>query len=248
MSITSAVLESPPLLLALLPLLPQAVMLRSVTTDIAKAINAGTLTLASKTLAEQTAAADAKVTSYKADLEAGYWVVLVRGTVKVYNPMLVGVYYNPEGSGDDNAIVTNVAEVNANNNWTLTTTNAYAKSTEPTIEKTASVQTQNVGGTVDFIIETQIPSYSAEYTAATFEVKDTLTNLTLNADTLTVLAGGVDVTDEATVCTITGDAAGSTTFTVAFDSDWLLDTANNDGKNISKDGKGLYWFSSRNFL
>ena len=44
--------------------------------------------------------ADGKgLASFTADLEPGYWMVLVNGTVdEVYNPMLVGIAYSKSGS------------------------------------------------------------------------------------------------------------------------------------------------------
>lgn len=51
--------------------------------------------------------------NFTAQLEPGYWVVIVSGTVEeVYNPMLVGVYYSKNGS--DNTMTS--APVNANSN------------------------------------------------------------------------------------------------------------------------------------
>ena len=57
--------------------------------------------------------------SYTADLNAGYWIVLVTGTdiVEVYNPMLMGVYYSVSGS--DNTMTSQPIDANAN--WTLVT-------------------------------------------------------------------------------------------------------------------------------
>ena len=57
-----------------------------------------------------------KYTDFTADLNAGYWLVIVSYTVdEVYNPMLVGVYYSANGS--DNTMTSNL--VNADSNWTL---------------------------------------------------------------------------------------------------------------------------------
>ena len=62
---------------------------------------------------------------YTAELNAGYWIVLVTGTdiVEVYNPMLMGVYYSVSGS--DNTMTSQPIDANAN--WTLVTENAYEK-------------------------------------------------------------------------------------------------------------------------
>ncbi|MBQ8803194.1 MAG: isopeptide-forming domain-containing fimbrial protein [Tyzzerella sp.] len=205
-------------------------------TDIAAKINAGTLVLANSVELDETEST-ADVTSYTANLTAGYWVVLVRGTVHVYNPMLVGVYYKTDESGDDNSLVPDV-EVDATDHWTLVTNNAYAKSSEPSIEKTASVQTQHVGETVDFTITTTIPDYSEEYDSAVFTVTDKLTHLVLTTGEITVSIDGEEVTNPNGIFKITGNTKDSTTFTIAFEKDWLLereadsDIAANAGKSI----------------
>lgn len=64
-------------------------------TAIAKQIASGAVTLTSKTMTGAAVADDEKYTDFTADLNAGYWLVIVSGTVdEVYNPMLVGVYYS----------------------------------------------------------------------------------------------------------------------------------------------------------
>ncbi|MCF2680622.1 isopeptide-forming domain-containing fimbrial protein [Faecalicatena contorta] len=139
--------------------------------------------------------------TYTADLNAGYWIVLVRGTVEeVYNPMLVGVYYSKSGS--DNTMSSDA--VDANSNWELVTSNAYAKSTKPTVDKKIVNSDGNdngnsvaIGDTVNFEIDTAIPSYSKEYTTVLVQVKDELSEgLTLKADSVTVdgLTKGTDYT------------------------------------------------------
>ena len=107
-------------------------------TTIAKQIASGAVTLTSKTMTGAAVADDVKYTDFTADLNAGYWLVIVSGTVdEVYNPMLVGVYYSANGS--DNTMTSN--PVNADSNWTLKTSNAYAKSTTPSIKKVGVCET-----------------------------------------------------------------------------------------------------------
>mgnify|MGYP000837647314 CR=1 FL=1 len=113
---------------------------------------------------------DVKYTDFTADLNAGYWLVIVSGTVdEEYNPMLVGVYYSANGS--DNTMTSN--PVNADSNWTLETSIAYAKSTTPSIKKeivdgeTAKGNDVAIGDTVNFKITTTIPSYSKQYDTVT---------------------------------------------------------------------------------
>lgn len=108
-------------------------------------------------------------------LEAGTWMLLVTGSDlnKVYNPMIVSVYYTESGS--DNEM--NSLPVDANSNWMLTTNGAYAKSSEIPVDKTLSNEDVDaeVGETVTFTIKTTIPSYSAD-SVAKFDVIDKIEN------------------------------------------------------------------------
>ena len=127
------------------------------------------------------------LTTYTAALGAGYWVVVVEGSKiqEVYNPMLVGIYYSVEGSGDNNTLVNGT--VDANTNWSLNSTPAYAKSEQPTIDKKITGSTGKdtsdgnesgndvaIGDTVNFQIDTKIPSYSKSYTEVMVKITDTM--------------------------------------------------------------------------
>ena len=135
-------------------------------------------------------------TEYTAELNAGYWVVIVSGTVEeVYNPMLVGVYYSENGS--DNTMTSNPVDANAK--WTLETLNAYAKSTKPSIDKKivgGEAEKHNdvaVGDTVKYQITTAIPSYSKQYSEVTVKITDTLSaGLTLNVDSIKINGAAVN--------------------------------------------------------
>lgn len=116
-------------------------------------------------------------------LEAGTWMILVTppatNAVKVYNPMIVSVFYTltESGSNGDPA----GGSVDANDKWELTTTNAYAKSSEIPFDKSLknpAVDTEvKVGQSVDYVITTTIPSYSKEYyTDVTFGIQDKIIN------------------------------------------------------------------------
>ncbi|MGN0399719.1 MAG: isopeptide-forming domain-containing fimbrial protein [Blautia sp.] len=169
--------------------------------------------------------------SFTASLNPGYWMVLVTGEAnEVYNPMLVGVYYSVSGS--DNTMESE--PVDANSNWTLETKDAYAKSTEPAINKTiVGGETSKgndvaIGDTVNFQIATAIPSYSEQYTSVEVKISDTLSaGLTLNQDSVTVKVGENVVEAGADTYTITKSISG---FTIEFVSDYAL--ANN-GKNVN---------------
>ncbi|MCI8506241.1 MAG: isopeptide-forming domain-containing fimbrial protein [Lachnospiraceae bacterium] len=127
------------------------------------------------------------LTTYTGELGAGYWIVVVTGSAiqEVYNPMLVGIYYSVKGSGDNNALVQGI--VDANSDWSLNSQPAYAKSEQPTLDKKITGSTGKdtsdgnesgndvaIGDTVNFEIDTKIPSYSASYTKVTVKITDTL--------------------------------------------------------------------------
>lgn len=130
---------------------------------------------------------------FTADLEAGYWIVLVTGTVdEVYNPMLVGVYYSVGGS--DNTMIP--GSVDANTDWSLVTEGAYAKSTKPSIDKVVETPSDTgndsgeavaIGDTVEFSIATAIPSYSEQYDEVEVIISDELSSgLTLKPESIVV--------------------------------------------------------------
>lgn len=174
-------------------------------TAIAKQIASGAVTLTSKTMTGAAVADDVKYTDFTADLNAGYWLVIVSGTVdEVYNPMLVGVYYSANGS--DNTMTSN--PVNADSNWTLETSIAYAKSTTPSIKKeivggeTAKGNDVAIGDTVNFKITTTIPSYSKQYDTVTVTISDTMSaGLTLDKNSIKINGAAIsaDMIDTANV-------------------------------------------------
>lgn len=188
-------------------------------TAIAKQIASGAVTLTSKTMTGAAVADDVKYTDFTADLNAGYWLVIVSGTVdEVYNPMLVGVYYSANGS--DNTMTSN--PVNADSNWTLETSNAYAKSTTPSIKKeivggeTAKGNDVAIGDTVDFKITTAIPSYSKQYDTVTVAISDTMSaGLTLDKNSIKIngadisadMIEKVETTDHGFTLTVKSDYA-----------------------------------------
>ena len=191
-------------------------------TAIATDIQNGDVTLTSVTMTEGTAVDG--LAPYTADLNAGYWVVLVTGTdiVEVYNPMLVGVYYSVSGS--DNTMAS--GPVDANSNWNLVTKDAYAKSTKPVIEKTVGANQNDVaiGDDVNFTITTAIPSYSKQYTSVKVVISDTLSEgLTLDIGSIEITVGGETYTPGAAL------EATTSGFTLTFPSDYAL---SNGGKSV----------------
>lgn len=163
--------------------------------------------------------------TYTADVTPGYWVILVTGSNNtVYNPMLAGLYYSKGGSDatmDGNP-------VDASSNWVVNDELVYAKSSDVPLTKeivdpgSGNVKGDDVafGDTVTFRVTTKIPSYSAEYTSATFTIKDILsTGLTFTDDLQAALQAELD----------TAYGSGNTTVTIAgqnlsieFDSDYIL--------------------------
>lgn len=139
-------------------------------------------TLPSKTM---TTNATEGLGTFTADLEAGYWLILVTGDAthdikEVYNPMLLGVYYNVSGSVD----TLYPDPVNANDNWVVDSNIVYAKSSDIPFTKTANAVTADLGDTIKYEIVTTIPYYSDEYdtNSLQFVVNDSLTNLELKVD------------------------------------------------------------------
>ena len=165
--------------------------------------------------------------TFSADLNAGYWIVLVTGTIEeVYNPMLIGVYYSVGGS--DNTMTGGT--VDANSNWTLETVNAYAKSTDPSISKAivnsgsgnANGDDAAIGDVVEFRIETAIPSYSAQYRSVLVRITDTLSaGLELDASSIVITAGGAPLAPAN--YTLTSTLGG---FVLTIDSDYALANGN----------------------
>ncbi len=128
----------------------------------------------------------------KEALEVGTWLLLVSGGTKVYNPMVVSVYY----ATDDGTVTGGLLNA-GDKEWDLVGGVAYAKETDITIDKVANKDTaatnddkENVDKVVTYTITGVIPSYSSQYTTdVTYKITDTLTNLELNGDPIVKLAG-----------------------------------------------------------
>lgn len=176
------------------------------------------------------------LTTYTAQLGAGYWVVVVEGSdiQEVYNPMLVGIYYNVEGSGDNNTLVNGA--VDANSKWSLNSTPAYAKSEQPTIDKKITGSTGKdtsdgnesgndvaIGDTVNFEIDTKIPSYSKSYTEVMVKITDTMGKGLTLADPVNLVVTVDGVVVEASKDTFTFTPADDKkSFEISFASAYAL--------------------------
>ena len=151
----------------------------------------------------------------KEALEVGTWLLLVSGGKKVYNPMVVSVYY-----ATDNGTVTG-GLLEAGEDWNLVGGVAYAKETDITIDKVANKDTAAHGEDVNFTITGVIPSYSSQYTTdVTYKITDTLTNLELKGAPVVKLAGTpVDASNYSYESTATG-------FEISFHSGYIKGLAN----------------------
>lgn len=163
--------------------------------------------------------------TYTADLNAGYWLVLIKGAADtVYNPMLVGVYYSVSGTED----TMDSAPLNVTEGWKLVTSPAYAKSTKPEVEKeiTDSKKDAAIGSDVSFKITTTIPSYGPEYTNPVVKITDTLSGgLSFNND-IRVKVGEAEIGNE----NYTVDSTTINGFVLIFNSAYVKGAGN--GKEV----------------
>lgn len=151
--------------------------------------------------------------------------------------MLVSVGYNVKGTGDDNTLVDGT--VDATMDWKLESLNAYAKSSEPGVDKT--IVKPGLGGNdhgddvsfnteVEFKIATEFPSYSKQYTNPQFVVTDRLSKgLTFNEGSIKVTdATGKDINAENyDISPITADIEGDgTVMTVTFKPNFVAENQN----------------------
>ena len=127
-------------------------------------------------------------TSTEALTVGTYLILVTGGSEKIYNPMLVSVYYT-----DGNEMTTK--PLDAKSNWGLKTENAYAKSSEIKITKTVKEKSAPVGGTVEYTITGTIPSYSKEYTedSLKYTMTDKVKNLEIDTETIKVTVGGAKI-------------------------------------------------------
>lgn len=166
------------------------------------------------------------IVSGKTALTVGTWMLIVTppasNPAKVYNPMIVSVYYNTNKTGDSNTAIG--GSVSAGDYFTVESTPAYAKSTDVSITKTVKKDDEKaaVGSNVSFTITGTIPSYSSEYTSATYTITDTLVNGLVFDKVQPVVKVGDNVL-AADNYTFTSD---NTSFEIAFKSDYILGLAN----------------------
>ena len=158
------------------------------------------------------------------NLTVGTWMILVSpkaDATKIYNPMIASVYYNVTASGDDNTATGTT--VDANDTWELATTNAYAKSTTISIEKSVDDKEFEVNDIANYTVTTTIPSYSDEYTDVTFKIKDTIVNGLEYTEDPVVKVNGETLTDGEEYELSYGE--GNKSFTIDFDNDYIFGLA-----------------------
>lgn len=177
-------------------------------------------------------------------LPVGTWMLLVTGSEldKVYNPMIISVYYTTEGLKDDGG-------VDAASTWDLETDGAYVKSSAIPNKKTVDEEDEHaaVGDTVTFTIRSEFPSYSASSTAK-FVVTDTIKNGLAYAtvpetepveykapvvrfysvNDAEVETDGEVILDSNYSLRYDTDAEGNAYFTIEFDDDYLKTLAGAD--------------------
>ena len=130
-------------------------------------------------------------------LEMGNYLVLIENGVNIYSPSAINVIpTKAEGS----------------NTWTAGDTQLKVKYTTPSIDKeiTSATPQGGIGSTVSYRITVGVPQYPVKATAKKVEIKDTLTGLTLNANTIKVKVDGNEITSGFTK---TNTATG---FTITF--------------------------------
>ena len=171
-------------------------------------------------------------TPNETELTAGTWMILVtppeNNPTKVYNPMVVSVYYTVEGSGTSNELT--AGSVDANKNWTLETTDAFAKSSEikltKDLEKPETDTKVKVGDEVPFTITSTMPSYDKTYYEnPVFTISDTIVNGLKYIGEPVVKVGGTTLTKDVEY-ELTYDENAS--FTVAFTVDYIHGLAGKD--------------------
>lgn len=145
---------------------------------------------------------------------AGMWMAIITpaNATTVYNPVFVSSDYLAGGG------TVNPAQ--------LTYQDSVAKKSTLTLTKTASnandynkdnANTTAVGDTVTFTVNTTIPAYGSVYENPHFVVKDTLTDLALNVDSVEVTAPS----DLKKGTDYTVDPATAAGYTLTFSKDYL---------------------------
>ncbi len=131
-------------------------------------------------VADATATVATNANSVQQDLTIGTYLVLVKAAdaKTVYNPMIVSVYYDVNG--------THAGSVDAGSYFTVKSDPIYAKKSTATITKEIVDYGDSgnnkgadhaIGDTVKFQITSDVPSYSGDYTTVTYKITDIMRGL-----------------------------------------------------------------------
>lgn len=200
-------------------------------TTIAKSVTADTAIAKDADKNDATATATSDTLTF--DMNVGMYLALVTAgdTTTVYNPMIVSAYYT---SGDNNTAVSG-GSVSAGDRYDVTGSEAYLKKSTPEITKeivnpgSGNVKGDDTaqGDTINFIVKSDVPSYSAEYTKPVYKITDSVQGLRDISDIKVYL----NSVDEANVISSNNYdlTQNSKDFTLNFHSDYirtLVATAN----------------------
>lgn len=134
-----------------------------------------------------TAVAESSGTATLQNTESGMWMALIdpADANTVYNPVFVSADYNKETGHEGTIAMTDSFDDSVAKKSTLTLTKTAANSADYNGD---NAKTTAVGDTVTFTVNTTIPGYGFVYTNPHFVLTDTLTDLQLKTDTVTLTA------------------------------------------------------------
>jgi fimbrial isopeptide formation D2 family protein/LPXTG-motif cell wall-anchored protein len=172
--------------------------------------------------------------TYSATVGAGSYLVLVTGTSdKTYNPIIVSASYA------ENATDLSNGTVDSTSNATLNGSQAYAKSSDTTIDKNivkddgtkVKGDDTETGDTVNYEITGEIPSFTEQYDNPVYTITDTPDDALSIPESITVTVGGspVNATENDGTVNYTftrHDTDRDHYFTVAFSSAYIKSLEN----------------------
>lgn len=146
----------------------------------------------------------------------GYLIDVVGGPTYVYQTMVANVY--PVVSGDGYALTVSPSSITAKSSKpTVTKSVAHAADGRMYLDTVQDEKPENtvvsatVGDTLTYTVTVSVPTYATGATNTTLIVDDVFdAGLTYVADSLSVSAGGVELTDGYTLTTSTAEGDGTT--------------------------------------
>ena len=150
-------------------------------------------------LTKSDAAEGATTTNYTATLDAGMWLILIKGAGDtIYNPMVASVVVGPDK--------TTGGTVDASGKFKPGNQELYAKSSTPELEKTTTDSTFEINDDINFVVNAQIPDYGSNYETVMFIITDELSGgLEYDKENVTVTIKAAKTDTTGTVLT-GGDA------------------------------------------